>query len=201
MGLFSRHGVPSRAFGAFLAFKELSGLERLPGVQQARWRLPNRGQFADSLRRNRRCQWFWLSMTSHPFSVPSAGAHAGETPPHLLGAPIRARGRGGIHPDRRAHPRRDERRSGDLRQGGPCRFSVRPRFGQSRRGRSVSAVPAEGVLSIASTKLPRTAASNWSAANASRGSCEPKGPGSVRSCRTPIASVQTARALPFLCMR
>ena len=31
MGLFSPHGVPSRAFGAFLAFKELPGLKRLPG--------------------------------------------------------------------------------------------------------------------------------------------------------------------------
>lgn len=29
MGLFSQHGVPSRAFGSFLAFKELVGLKRL----------------------------------------------------------------------------------------------------------------------------------------------------------------------------
>ena len=31
MGLFSPHGVPARAFGAFRAFKELSGLKRLKG--------------------------------------------------------------------------------------------------------------------------------------------------------------------------
>ena len=31
MGLFSPHGRPARAFGAFLAFKELVGLKRLPG--------------------------------------------------------------------------------------------------------------------------------------------------------------------------
>ncbi len=30
MGLFSQHGTPSRAFGAFLAFKEVAGLKRLP---------------------------------------------------------------------------------------------------------------------------------------------------------------------------
>ncbi len=30
MGLFSPHGTPSRAFGAFLAFKEMAGLQRLP---------------------------------------------------------------------------------------------------------------------------------------------------------------------------
>ncbi|VTS01610.1 glycoside hydrolase family 39 : Glycoside hydrolase family 39 OS=Firmicutes bacterium CAG:272 GN=BN580_00073 PE=4 SV=1: Glyco_hydro_39 [Gemmata massiliana] len=35
MGLFSPHGVPSRAFGAFLAFKELCGLKRLPGKSLA----------------------------------------------------------------------------------------------------------------------------------------------------------------------
>lgn len=35
MGLFSQHGVPSHAFGAFLAFKELSGLKRLPGGSTA----------------------------------------------------------------------------------------------------------------------------------------------------------------------
>jgi xylan 1,4-beta-xylosidase len=35
MGLFSQHGVPSRAFGAFLAFKELSGLKRLPSTSAA----------------------------------------------------------------------------------------------------------------------------------------------------------------------
>ncbi|WP_439621912.1 GH39 family glycosyl hydrolase [Gemmata sp.] len=31
MGLFSQHGTPSKAFGAFLAFQELVGLKRLPG--------------------------------------------------------------------------------------------------------------------------------------------------------------------------
>jgi xylan 1,4-beta-xylosidase len=35
MGLFSQHGLPSRAFGAFLAFKELAGLKRLPGKAPA----------------------------------------------------------------------------------------------------------------------------------------------------------------------
>lgn len=35
MGLFTQHGVPSRAFAAFRAFNELAGLKRLPGKSPA----------------------------------------------------------------------------------------------------------------------------------------------------------------------